>query len=103
MNSEKEQYLLGRSVELFGPSAQCDKTIEECAELIKALCKYRFANNNDVLTASYLNVIEEMADVQIMIDQLKIIFDRKGVFERIRQEKLARLQKMLQNHSLNRT
>lgn len=48
----------------YGKGPQKIKAIEELAELIQALCK----NNRP-------NIAEEMADVSIMLDQLKLIYD----------------------------
>lgn len=51
----------------YGPSNQMDQTIEECAELIQAINKYK--RNTDVSTKE--NILEEMADVEIMLEQMK--------------------------------
>lgn len=47
--------------------------IEECSELIKAILKFRRSNakDSDLRDA----VIDEIADVQIMLTQLGIIFN----------------------------
>lgn len=60
----------------YGFKEQSYQCIEECAELIHALNKYRRLKTKSVepgdfeLTAAQTNIIEEMADVSILIDQL---------------------------------
>lgn len=54
----------------YGLEAQLDQTIEECAELILAIRKYK-RNCVDVKVRD--NFVEEIADVSIMIKQLKYL------------------------------
>lgn len=61
----------------YGVNPQMDMAIEECSELIKALLKFRRNSNNSAWEA----VIDELADVEIMISQMKIIFDCSGEVE----------------------
>lgn len=56
-------------ISTYGEASQVDKTIEECAELQKALLKHR--RNPSVRTRD--DIIDELADVSIMLEQLKII------------------------------
>jgi hypothetical protein len=51
----------------YGELHQKIKTIEELSELIQALVKDISNQEN--------NVIEEMADVELMLDQLKVIYN----------------------------
>ena len=60
----------------MGEAAQIDMAVEEMAELTKALCKVKRATPGATTTAAIANVIEEIADVQIMLDQLRLIFAR---------------------------
>lgn len=62
-----------KAVDVFGEPIQLDIAIEECAELIKAISKYKRYCGKE----SIEDVIEEMADVYIMLNQLLIIFDGK--------------------------
>jgi len=61
--------ILIKTVENYGHEKQMDKAIEEMSELIKELCKYKFGEENRS------KVIEEIADVELMIEQLKYIFN----------------------------
>ena len=76
MTTEERRALLDRAITTYGAPAQMDMAVEEMAELTKALCKIKRAQAGCEVTAAIGNVIEEMADVQIMLDQLRIIFHR---------------------------
>lgn len=74
----------------FGNTMQTIVAIEEMSELQKALAKYlrglQYHDYADVLA----NIREEIADVQIMLDQLRLIFDDGETIEKIIDEKLQR-------------
>ena len=56
---------------MYGADLQKQVAIEEMAELTKEICKdFRGKGNRE-------HIIEEMADVCIMLDQLMIIYDIK--------------------------
>lgn len=80
-----------------GEANQRRIAIEECSELIKSLCKYDryFADEEMDKRILRLNIIEEMADVEIMIDQLKLMFDHNNDFEQAKEQKLKRLAKRI--------
>lgn len=62
----------------YGKESQVNMTIEECSELTKALLKERRGLGTKEA------IIDEIADVQIMLEQLQDIFDCKAeVDERI--------------------
>ena len=77
MKQEQLRKLCG-IIEHYGVDIQKDIAIEECSELIKAICKYK-------RTLDHVeDIVDEIADVEIMLNQLKIIFDCfGGVEERI--------------------
>ena len=66
---------LCKIVECYGSDNQQDKAIEECSELIQAICKYKETLDH------VENIVDEIADVEIMLNQLKIIFDCFGEVE----------------------
>jgi NTP pyrophosphatase (non-canonical NTP hydrolase) len=66
-------------------SAQADIMIEECGELIQAICKLRRAWSEERLE----NVKEELADVLIMARQLRVMLGAEDI-DRIIGEKLDR-------------
>jgi NTP pyrophosphatase (non-canonical NTP hydrolase) len=51
--------------------AQWDMVCEECAELIQAVLKYR----RDPNPVTLANLIEEIADVTIMLEQARLMSD----------------------------
>ena len=66
-----------------GETYQENIAIEECSELIQALChKHRGRPNN---------VAEEIADVEICLEQLKIINNCSDEVKRIHRQKVERL------------
>ena len=79
------------AVEKFGPQSQIDMAIEECSELINALCKFR---RDRVGT---IDVVTEIADVQIMCGQLAYMFGESTVDDE-RQRKINRLKKRIDAH-----
>lgn len=72
------------AVDLWGEDIQLTIAIEEMSELTKAICKfkrfqYRIKNNlSNEITSNYNfdSIIEKIADVQIMLNQLKCIFGK---------------------------
>lgn len=93
MTTEERRALLDRAITTYGAPAQMDMAVEEMAELTKALCKIKRAQAGCEVTAAIGNVIEKMADVQIMLDQLRIIFHRST--EEVEEAKLERLKNRL--------
>lgn len=82
-NGDRERaLLLWNTIDAYGHRAQQDMMVEEMSELTKALCKL----NRGGSTA---DVLEEMADVQIMLDQMKIIFGDTSEAEKTKLDRLA--------------
>jgi NTP pyrophosphatase (non-canonical NTP hydrolase) len=69
----------------FG-SKQVMKLVEEMAELTQAIAR---VHNNDNEENS-LHIIEEMADVEIVLEQLKYLLRSQDDFEIIKQQKIQR-------------
>lgn len=60
--------VLEKAIEVYGKDLQKQVAIEEMAELTKEICKdFRGKGNRE-------HIIEEIADVCIMLDQLMIIY-----------------------------
>lgn len=72
----------------YGVRAVLTKGTEELAELISAIAKLLNSPIEDD------NVCEEIADVEIMIEQLRLIFDSDKIDE-YKKYKLERLEKMV--------
>lgn len=73
------------AVSTYGKHSQLIMAMEEMAELTKELSKNIRGGKN--ITA----ISEEIADVEIMLEQLKIIFRNRAEVDRLRSEKLNRL------------
>lgn len=76
------------AIKKYGEQAQEGVAQEECAELIQAISKKHRGMKH--------NIAEEIADVEIMLEQLKIINDCFCDVESIKQEKVSRLEKRLE-------
>lgn len=76
----KKPEVLKAAISTYGKEAQVDMAIEEMSELIKALLKYRRSNNTTGIEHGKLrsNIIEEAADVLIMVVQILMMYDKDG-------------------------
>jgi len=74
------------AVQTFGTVSRIDLCIEEMAELTQALCKYKRGLKH--------NIEEEMVDVEIMLEQLKLIFN-PHMLEGYKYSKIERLRKTI--------
>ena len=75
--------ILKEAILHYGATAQERMCIEECAELIQAINKKHRGKAH--------NIQEEIADVEITLEQLKIINCCAYDVERIKEEKIKRL------------
>ena len=76
-----------KAVSTWGVDNQLDQAIEECAELICAIRHHRRGRS--------CSLVEEIADVEIMISQMRLIFGA-GVIDAVKKAKLARLAEKLE-------
>ena len=67
----------------YGPTAQAEKAVEELRELDEALTRYLCAACPPPGTRGHNAVVDEIADVLIMVEQMRIAFGAKAVDERI--------------------
>lgn len=82
--TDKQTEGLLKIIETHSKAEQERKTIEECLELAEALIHYQ---DNKV---SLSNVIEEIADVRIMCEQLMIIYQCRDEVDKIINHKIER-------------
>ena len=78
----------------WGTDAQLDMVIEECAELINAIQKWRRHRVDSIA------VLEEGVDVELCLEQLKVILDAPTLWANVRKDKLERLAKLLALESM---
>lgn len=89
-----------RIADHFGYEKQKNMLIEEMAELIQALNKFDRKKNEE----AYENIIEEMADVELMIDQVRYLLDiNKEAIEEIKAEKVRRTKEIINQALENST
>ena len=82
------QELFQEAIKRYGADSQLNVAIEEMSELIKELCKMkRYGDQYDVQ-----KVIEEIADVEIMLEQVLMLFKlQQGDIDLYKTAKLQRL------------
>lgn len=78
-----------RAVEAYGKEHQLIICMEEMAELTKELTKNLRGRRN------LQDISKEVADVEIMLEQVKVIFDLKEEVSEAKEAKLLRLQKRI--------
>ena len=88
--TDEEEKIYRKALSLWGKEAQIDIAIEEMAELIKELSKFKRGTGTDS------SILEEIADVHIMLGQLLLIFnhwrDNEPNFDEWYGRKLLRLE-----------
>lgn len=83
MNDEKTVFQT--AIEQYGTFAQTLMLLEEMSELQKEICKaYRGKDNRE-------QIAEEIADVEIMLAQIKMIYGVEEETRRWRESKVKRL------------
>lgn len=99
--TEEQEAILKRAIDHYGIDNQLTKTIEELSELTKEICKLKIAekgfNGADLIRARQ-NLLEEKADVYIMLMQLDLYF---GESLAIIDEKIARLEQRMDEDDQN--
>lgn len=89
----KDYEIFKAAINAFGERKQEEVAIEECAELIQAIThKHRGREHN---------IAEEIADVEIMLEQLKIINFCRNEVAAIRESKIRRLSNRVFNKEVN--
>ncbi len=86
MNKEDREKLYRKAIGNYGEAAQQIVAMEECSELIQAISKK--------LRGRETNVEEEIADVEIMVEQMRLMSD-SSLVDKIKEEKLQRLEQRL--------
>ena len=80
--------ILHEAIVTFGEQHQEGVAQEECAELIQAISKKHRGQKH--------NIPEEIADVEIMLEQLKIINHCHNEVKDIRKKKIERIHSLCQ-------
>lgn len=88
--SQKDIYQ--RTLKIWSDEHQILQSVEEMSELIKAILKNINRKQNNIA-----EIIEETADVEIMLEQLKCCYHIKEEVETYKKEKLKKIEKRLDN------
>lgn len=90
----EEQTVLETAIDHYGRRLQTVKACEELTELIAALsrltCLIETGAPEEEIHAEWDHVLEELADAEIMLQQMRMIYDG-GQVDGIRARKLRRL------------
>lgn len=96
MTSKETMY---KAINTYGVENQMIKTVEELSELSQALCKILTSKFTDDNSEIFENIYEEMADVEIMLEQCKIMFQCDKEVNKWKQKKIERLEKRLEGEN----
>ncbi len=77
MNDKKKRAIFSQAIKKWGVDAQAAMAIEEMAELTKELCKLK-RQGYTYTDVTIQPLIEEIADVRLMVDQVAYMFDING-------------------------
>lgn len=92
MDRQEEIQIMQRAIDKYGVQSQVDKLVEECSELIKAVLKLRYAKPTGVEHDILIDAVsEETADVEIMLEQVHMIYRNDEKVAEYREKKLERL------------
>lgn len=86
-----ETEVLQRALYTYGSAPQIAMVFEEMSELQKELCKYLRGRG------SFEHIAEEIADVEIMLEQMKMLFCCTEDVRYVRKHKVERLKERLDN------
>lgn len=86
-----ETEVLQRALDTYGSVPQITMVFEEMSELQKELCKYLRGK------CSLASIAEEIADVEIMLEQMKMLFCCTDDVRNERRRKVERLKERLDN------
>ena len=95
LNTNAEKY---RIADYFGEAVQMQQLVEEMAELTKAICKYARLNGQGQPLAESLtketaeaNLVEELADVALVLEQVIYLHGCKEKVENVIAEKIVKV------------
>lgn len=95
-----DEYILRKAVDYYGSSMQELKAMEELGELIRAVAR-TWTCGEDERDKAHENLAEEMADVEIMLEQLEIIHKNRDKVALWRDIKLGRLMSRMREEQQN--
>lgn len=92
---DDDRRVLKDAVAMWGKDAQAMMLVEETGEMLHALARSYRCHSEEEAAQRKAELIEEIADVQVLLDQFKLILGESAVQEEYAR-KLARLRGKLQ-------
>ena len=89
--------IYAEAIKTFGEKHQIVKAIEELSELTTALARYSLGMGD------LDNIAEEIADVEVMCEQLTMIFKNLRQVLKIKDQKIERLRRTIATVKTNKT
>lgn len=96
MTKEEIHNLYKDAIHKWGNDSQMNMVVEECAELIQAVNKFK----RDPSAERLKELCSEIADVEIMCEQARIILNKSGLVDLIKEEKIGRLKSRLEQSKI---
>ena len=88
------KFSLKKAMDFWGYECQSNVALEELGELIQAICKYKREEYDKSPQEIKDNLLEEIADVHNMINQLEMYFGEEKI-RKIRIKKVLRTKELL--------
>ena len=95
-----EKEICTKALKVYGEESQVVMVFEEMAELQKELCKILRSQSEFNATQNIeirKNIAQEIADVEIMLKQMKILYEIEEAVEAAKEFKLERLSQRLED------
>lgn len=93
--TNEQKAICHKIADYYGTEHQAVKAIEEMAELQKELAKFTIGDGGDIDS-----IVEELADVMIMIEQMRYCFDTHNIdVPKIIDAKLSRQLKRMKSEN----
>ena len=92
MDEYKEHDIFRSAIETYGEVMQIIVAFEELSELQMELCKHLRG------IGSQENIAEEIADVEIMMEQMKMLFNCETSVLQVREKKIKRLKERMEQN-----
>lgn len=93
MTYKRKEQIFQRAIAKWGIGAQLGMLLEEAIELALAVRKYL---GRDQSVQRFDDVCEEIADVEIMVEQFEMMYPgSREVIDRFKEEKIKRLEERL--------
>lgn len=91
MKQSERKELYRQALAKWNIMSQLDMAVEESFELIKAICKFKRLKDDERGVNEVHAIVEEIADMKIMLEQLEQIFHCEHKVKSVIRNKLLRL------------